>query len=168
MGILKTISEMGIDKLVIWGVLWLVVGVPTIALLVIAVVILGQGPAAITGETIGLICALTLGIPVFALFVTMVISICVGPFALLSSPWRGDRMPTAPKPQSRARNLSFGVVLLTIGIGITASVYIIPRITGLEGIPMLFGTLILFGGLGLIISYFVVSAIEKRQKEKNM
>lgn len=164
MGLLKTISEMRMDKLVILGGLWLVVGVPTLALLVTLVVSITSG-GSVDGNTMAMILALALGIPGLGLLVTMAVSIIVGPFALWHAPWK-DRMPSPPTQASRARKLSFGIVLLTIGVGISASLYVIPRITGIGGIPMLFGTLILFGGLGLIVSYFVVSAIEKRQKEE--
>lgn len=164
MGILKSISEMGIGKLVILGVLWLVVGVPTLALLVTLVVSI-TSDGSVDASTMAMILALALGIPGFALFVAMAVSVIVGPFALLSAPWK-SHIPALPSPKSRSRNLSFGIVLLTIGVGISASLYVIPRITGIGGIPMLFGTLILFGGLGLIISYFVVSRIERRHKEE--
>lgn len=164
MGILKSISEMGIAKLVILGALWLVVGVPTLALLVTLVVSI-TSDGSVDGLTTAMILALALGIPGFALFVGMAVSIIVGPFALWHAPWK-DRMPAPPTQASRARKLSFGIVLLTIGAGIISLAYVLSIIPGIgiDEPPMVLGGLLLFGGLGLIISYIVVSRIEKRQK----
>jgi hypothetical protein len=76
-------------------------------------------------------------------------------------PW--VKTPATPRHAPRKRSLSFGIVLLALGVGILASAYGVsqPSAWGVAG------TTILCGGIGLIISYFVESAIDRRhQAEK--
>lgn len=100
------------------------------------------------------------GIPVLALLAGTAICVVCGPLFLLNPPWKEGGVLASPRRSSQTRILSFGIVLLAIGIGIIVSVYGVsqPSVWGIAGIT------ISFGGLGLIVSYFVTSAIEKRRR----
>lgn len=69
---------------------------------------------------------------------------------------------SAPKP---FLSLKFGLLMVGLGIGLLLAMFIVlqGRLREEEAVPVYFGMLGVFGGIGLIISY----VIEKKWMDKN-
>ena len=97
--------------------------------------------------------ALIVGIPALVLLIAVIIA----PVAIISNnpPWgqksiRGERM----KPQ--IRTLGWGIFFIAFGAGILAAVALNLQFWGIAGIALL------FGGISLIIFYFIAAKSERR------
>jgi len=97
---------------------------------------------------------LIVGIPALALLVGMVISFAL--FLSPNPPWGKEGISIREKISPKTRALGWGIFFLAIGLGIIVAVASNTQIWGIAGIALL------FGGIGLIIFYFVAVRTERK------
>lgn len=98
---------------------------------------------------------LIVGIPALVLVVGMVISFAL--FLSPNPPWSKHGVRVRESMPLKTRTLGWGIFFLAVGLGIIVAVASNVQIWGIAGIALL------FGGIGLIIFYFIAARTERKE-----
>jgi uncharacterized membrane protein HdeD (DUF308 family) len=102
--------------------------------------------------------ALIVGIPVLIFLVGTVIAITAIIGLSDNPPWGKHGISVREKISLKTRALGWGIFFLAVGLGIIVAVA--SKVTLIWGIA---GIALLFGGIGLIIFYFIAARTERKE-----
>ena len=102
---------------------------------------------------------LIVGIPALVLVVGMVISFAL--FLSPNPPWGKHGVRVRESMSLKTRTLGWGIFFLAVALGILVAVASNVQIWGMAGLALL------FGGIGLIIFYFVAARSERKENLPN-